>query len=42
MTLTKSDIEKIIKTDLKDWKYTDSRVVDYESHDKIDFGEPAI
>ena len=27
MTLTKSDIEKIIKTDLKDWKYTDSKIV---------------
>ena len=27
MTLTKSDIEKIIKTDLQDWKYTDSKIV---------------
>ena len=27
MTLTKSDIEKIIKTDLKDWQYTDSKIV---------------
>jgi len=27
MTLTKSGIEKIIKTDLKDWQYTDSKIV---------------
>ena len=26
MTLTKSDIEKIIKTDLKDWKFIDSKI----------------
>ena len=27
MTLTKSDIEKIIKTDLKDWEYINSKIV---------------
>ena len=27
MTLTKSGIEKIIKTDLKNWEYTDSKIV---------------
>lgn len=29
-------------TSIFDWKYTDSRVVDYESHDRIDFGKPAV
>ena len=27
MTLTKSDIEKIIKTDLKDWEVINSKIV---------------
>ena len=27
MTLTKSDIEKIIKTDLKDWEFINSKIV---------------
>ena len=26
MTLTKSDIEKIIKTDLKDWEFINSKI----------------
>lgn len=29
-------------TSIFDWKYTDSRVVDYESHDRIDFGSAAV
>jgi len=29
-------------TSIFDWKYTDSRVVDYDSHPKIDFGRPAV
>ena len=29
-------------TSIFDWEYTDSRVVDYESHDRIDFGSAAV
>ena len=29
-------------TSIFDWKYTDSKVVDYENHGQINFGKPAI
>jgi len=36
------DIETDNFTSIFDWEYTDSKVVNYNSHDKIDFGEPAV
>jgi len=29
-------------TSIFDWEYTDSKVIGYEPHDRIDFGKPAI
>lgn len=37
-----SKIETDDFTSIFDWEYTDSRVVDYESHDRIDFGSAAV
>jgi thymidylate synthase len=36
------DIETDNFTSIFDWEYTDSLVVNYGSHDRIDFGEPAV
>ena len=36
------DVETDNFTSIFDWKYTDSRVVNYDSHPKIDFGKPAV
>jgi thymidylate synthase len=36
------DVETDNFTSIFDWEYTDSKVVGYESHDKIDFGKPPV
>ncbi len=29
-------------TSIFDWEYSDSKIIDYDSHEKIDFGKPAV